>query len=266
MNLTRPWYERFQPVLILILAVLLTVWLALTPPSLLGKADAVGYAVCHRIAERSFLLGDRALPLCSRCSGMYLGALVGFIFQAFLGRRGELPARKIQWMFGVFLLAFAIDGINSYLTFFPQAPGLYTPQNGLRLATGTLVGTAMAAFLMPTFHQIVWQQWQDRPALSTFRQLILILAAAGLIAAAVASENPILVYPLALLSVLSLLTILILAYTLIWVLLLKRENSFEGWKQLQPVLLLAIITTLIQIGLIDTGRFLLTGTWAGFTL
>ncbi len=30
-------------------------------------------------------------------------------------------------------------------------------------------------------------------------------------------------------------------------------------KQLQPVLLLAIITTLVQIGLIDAGRFLLTG-------
>ncbi len=179
MNGTWPWYVRFQPVLILVLAVLLTVWLALTPPGLLGKADAVGYAVCHRIAERSFLLGDRALPLCSRCSGMYLGALVGFIFQAFLGRRGELPARKIQWMFGLFLLAFAIDGINSYLTFFPQALGLYTPQNGLRLVTGTLVGTAMAAFLMPTFHQIVWQRWQDRPAITTFRQFNLDLGGRG---------------------------------------------------------------------------------------
>ncbi len=266
MNTARPWYERYQLALLLLFGILSAVWLAFTPPGLLGKADAVGYAVCHRIAERSFLLGDRALPLCSRCSGMYLGALVGFVFQAFLGRRGELPTRRIQWMFGLFLLAFAIDGINSYLTFFPQAPGLYVPQNGLRLLTGTLLGTGIAAYLMPTFHQIIWQQWQDRPALTSFRQLFLILAAAGLIAAAIASENPILVYPLALLSVLSLLTILVLAYTMIWVMLLKRENSFEGWKQLQPFLLLAMITTLVQIGLIDAGRFLLTGTWAGFTL
>ena len=197
---------------------------------------------------------------------MYLGALVGFIYQALLGRRGELPTRKIQWTFGLFLLAFAIDGINSYLTFFPQATGLYTPQNGLRLLTGTLLGTAITAFLMPTFNQIVWQQWQERPALSTFRQLFLVLAAAGLIAAAIASENPLLVYPLAVLSVFSLLTILVLAYTLLWVMLLKRENSFEGWKQLQPFLLLAVITTLLQIGSIDVGRYLLTGTWTGFTL
>ena len=237
MNPARPWYERFQLALILILGVLLAV----------------------------FLLGDRALPLCSRCSGMYLGALVGFLYQALLGRRGELPSRRIQWAFGLFLLAFAIDGINSYMSFFPQATGLYTPQNGLRLLTGTLLGTAISSFLMPTFHQIIWRQWQDRPALSTFRQLFLVLAAAGLIAAAISGENPLLVYPLAVLSVFSLLTILILAYTLLWVMLLKRENSFEEWKQLQPFLLLAVITTLVQVGLIDAGRFILTGTWSGFT-
>lgn len=253
-------------VLLFLLGLVLVIWLALTPPGLLGKADAIGYAVCHRIAERSFLLDDRALPLCSRCSGMYLGAFAGFIFHAFLGRRGELPARRIQWAFGFFLIAFAVDGINSYLAFFPQVAGLYTPQNSLRLVTGTLLGTAMTAFLVPIFHQIVWLQWQDRPALSSFRQLGLILTAAGFISAAIASQNPILVYPLALLSILSLLTILVLAYTLIWVMLLKRENSFEGWKQLQPFLLLAVITALVQIGLIDAGRFLLTGTWAGFSI
>jgi hypothetical protein len=39
-----------------------------TPPGLLGKADAIGYAVCHRIDLRSFHLGDRQLPLCARCT------------------------------------------------------------------------------------------------------------------------------------------------------------------------------------------------------
>ncbi len=124
----------------------------------------------------------------------------------------------------------------------------------------------MAAFLVPPFHQIVWRSNGNIVQPYPPSAAILILVFAGLIAAAVASENPILVYPLGLLSVISLLTLLTLAYTMIWVLLLKRENSFTGWKQLQPVLLLAIITTLVQIGLIDAGRFLLTGTWAGFTL
>ena len=52
-------------------------WLLNTPAGLLGKADAVGYAVCHRIDLRSFNLGERQMPLCARCTGMYLGAVLG---------------------------------------------------------------------------------------------------------------------------------------------------------------------------------------------
>ena len=44
-----------QPALILLLGILLVVWLILTPPGLLGKADAIGYAVCHRIADTAML-------------------------------------------------------------------------------------------------------------------------------------------------------------------------------------------------------------------
>ncbi|NTW42077.1 MAG: response regulator, partial [Cellulomonadaceae bacterium] len=38
---------------------LLVTWLTLTPDGLLGKMDAIGCAVCHRIEERSFFLADR---------------------------------------------------------------------------------------------------------------------------------------------------------------------------------------------------------------
>ena len=55
-------------------------FLMVAPPGLLGKADALGYAVCHRIDARSFHIGTRQLPLCARCSGMYLGALLGLVF------------------------------------------------------------------------------------------------------------------------------------------------------------------------------------------
>ena len=54
-------------------------WIYIAPPGILGKADAIGYAVCHRIDERSFHVDGRQLPLCARCSGMYLGALLGLV-------------------------------------------------------------------------------------------------------------------------------------------------------------------------------------------
>ena len=60
-------------------------WFITTPPGLFGKVDAIGYAVCHRISERSFHIGSLQLPLCARCSGMYLGAVMGLVFQSIVG-------------------------------------------------------------------------------------------------------------------------------------------------------------------------------------
>ena len=45
-----------------------------------GKADHIGYAVCHQISVRSYFFGDHQLPLCARCSGQYLGALLSKSF------------------------------------------------------------------------------------------------------------------------------------------------------------------------------------------
>src|SRR5512140_2838258 len=106
----------------LVAASVLFVWLVYTPAGLLGKADAIGYAVCHRIDARSFHLGDRQLPLCARCSGMYLGAVLGLVYQSALGRRrGGLPSWRVLAVLGLFVVAFGVDGINSYLHLFPGA-------------------------------------------------------------------------------------------------------------------------------------------------
>ena len=81
--------------LVMFTAIITYFWLDFAPDGLLGKMDAVGYAVCHRIDERSFHLGERALPLCARCSGMQLGALMGLAYQSLWGRRGKFPPAKI---------------------------------------------------------------------------------------------------------------------------------------------------------------------------
>ena len=85
-----PKQQRSIPwVVIMFFLVLLGVWLALTPPGLLGKLDAIGYAVCHRIDARSYHIGERQVPLCVRCTGMYLGAMLSIIFQLVQGRKGN---------------------------------------------------------------------------------------------------------------------------------------------------------------------------------
>ena len=82
--------------ILIVAAVILYIWLIETPAGLLGKADAIGYAVCHRIDVRSFHLGVRQLPLCARCTGQYMGAVIGIIFQGlFARRRSGFPSKRV---------------------------------------------------------------------------------------------------------------------------------------------------------------------------
>lgn len=250
----------------LTLAILLVGWLVNTPAGLLGKADAIGYAVCHRIPGRSFFLGDRPLPMCARCSGMYLGALVGLLFQLRLGKRGGLPPLKILLVFIAFFIAFGIDGVNSFLHLVPNAPVLYSPQNWLRLLTGSGLGITMSGLLLPVFNQSMWKEYDSQPALGSWRELLVLMGLMGLVDLAVISENPLLIYPLALLSAAMVLVMLTLIYTILVTLVLKRENTHFQPKDLLWVALSGLTLALLQIALIDIGRFILTGTWEGFTL
>jgi uncharacterized membrane protein len=151
-----------------------TGWFISTPPGLFGKVDAIGYAVCHRISERSFHIGNIQLPLCARCSGMYLGAVTGLVFQVISGwKRSRIPHWSILALLAAFVVAFGIDGSNSYLYLLkqlspgilPKIPNLYIPNNTLRLLTGSGMGMGMALMLFPAFNQTVWADGQDKPAI-----------------------------------------------------------------------------------------------------
>ncbi len=252
--------------LIIVAGIVFGTWLYFTPAGLMGKADAAGYAVCHRITTRSFFAGDRQTPLCARCSGMYLGALLGGAYLSRYGRRAGMPPLKISLALGMSLVAFGLDGANSYLHFFPSYPGLYEPQNWLRLLTGTGLGLGIAAILVPVVHQSIWTTYDPRPALAGWRQFLPLLGLAVLLDIAILSEQPILLYPLAFLSALAIFLILTTVYTIVWLMASKRENRFQRWRDLWVPLLAGFLTALVQIGVLDALRFWLTGTWEGFLL
>lgn len=243
-------------------------WLLNTPPGLLGKADAIGYAVCHQIDLRSFHIGVRSLPLCARCSGMYLGAAVTFVFYLARGRgkAGVMPAKPLAGILALFFLAWAIDGVNSYLHFFPGVKGLYEPTNTLRLVTGSLLGIVMTTIVYAGFNQTVWRDWKPEPALRSAGDLAILLGMTALIDGTVLSEDPLILYPLALTSALAVVLMLTSIYTMIGLLLTRRENRAESWQGVITPALAGITMAFVQIGLADIVRFWLTGTWGGLQL
>lgn len=252
---------------------LLAHFLSFTPPGLLGKADGLAYAVCHRIDERSFHIGERQTPLCARCSGTFTLALLGLGAQAiFRPRRAQWPGREVWAVLAVFALAFAVDGANSYLYLIKSTrpgllgslPNLYTPHNWLRLLTGSGMGLTIAIGLFPAINQTLWRTPDERPAITGLRDLAPLLGLLALTDLAILSEQPALLYPLALLGALGVPVLLGLLFMLIWVILMRQENSFESARQLWLPLLAGLTLALLMITAIDLGRLWLTGTWGGF--
>ena len=262
------WPARALPTLFVgVAAVVFVAWLFSTPSGLLGKADAVAYAVCHRIDGRSFHIGDRQLPLCARCTGTYLGALAGMLALAVMGRRaGGLPTRPLLVVLLGFIAVMGFDGVNSYLTLFPGAPHLYEPQNWLRLVTGIFNGVAMAALVFPVLNQTLWKNWENRPALARFRDLGVLVVLGVIVIGLVLTDNPVILYPLALLSALGVVVLLTALDTTFLLILTRRDGRVERWTGALLPLLAGFTLAILQIGLIDAARFAIFRTWGGFAL
>jgi uncharacterized membrane protein len=250
-------------------------WFINTPPGLLGKADAIGYAVCHRISERSFHIGSIQLPLCARCSGMYLGAVTGLVFQSILGwKRMKIPHWSMLALLGVFVAAFGIDGSNSYLYLLKQIspgilsniPNLYVPNNTLRLLTGSGMGLSIGLMLFPAFNQTVWGDGEDKPAITGWKWFGLLLGIQLVFDLLVLTESPVVLYPLAIISTLGVWLLLSMVYSMVWVMLMGQDNKFSKLRQLWLPLLAGLTIAMIQTAAVDALRFWLTGTWGAFPL
>jgi uncharacterized membrane protein len=251
--------------------ILLMGWIE-TPPGILGKADAVGYAVCQRIDLRSFHIGIRQLPLCSRCTGQYIGAMIGLLFQALYSRRRSgFPAKVVLVVLGALCLAYAIDGVNSYLYLppfvkvFPSLPHLYQPTNSLRLLTGTGMGLVIAMILYPAFVGSLFENPNVRPAIGGFKPLFFMLALSFLVDLFILTQSPYVLYPAALISSGGVVILLSLAYSIVFLRILKQENKLTRLSQAGIPLFVGLMVTMSQLAIFDLVRFIITGTWSGIS-
>ena len=254
--------------------IVFAVWFSFTPPGLLGKADAIGYAICHRIDERSFHIGDRQLPLCARCTGEFYSAGISLLFFGFFSKKQSgMPGWKLGIPLLLFLAAFGIDGSNSFLYLLKQTsggvlnniPNLYIPNNTLRLFTGSGMGIALAAVLYPAFNQSAWKDATPDRALD-WKKLGILIGMILLVDLAILTESPIVLYPIAILSVLGVLALLIMVFSMVWLMIMRQENEFTALRQMWLPFLAGTTLAFLMISAIDLLRFRLTGTWGGFPL
>lgn len=242
-------------------------WLLYTPAGLTGKADAIGYAICHQIPVRSFQINGQPISLCARCTGMYVGVFVGLAYQLIIARRrSEWPDKFKLAVFVVFFLAFAIDGSNSAFTLFFGRGLLYDTTNLTRLITGTGMGLTMAGMVLPAFNQTLYRAYDPRPYFKTWRSLGGYFFIGAVCTALILTESPFFLRLFAYLGVIGVVVILTMLYTMVGMTIFSKENSVSGLGAAVPWLLGGLTFAFLHLGAIDLVRFMLTGTWEGFHL
>ncbi len=250
-------------------------FLYIAPAGILSKADAIGYAVCHRLDARSFHVDGRQLPLCARCSGMYLGAVLGMVFLSLTYRRSAgTPPKIVIGILILFGLAFAVDGSNSYLYLMKSVagsrlgfvPNLYIPNNTLRLFTGSGTGLGMAVAVFVSLNQTLWKDWDTKPVLGKPRHFLILVAIMLLADLLVLPEWSWVLYPVSFISAGGVLLLLTLVYAMVWTMLMRQENQYMNLREAWLPVLAGLTIALLQITLIDVFRLWLTHTWGGFPL
>jgi hypothetical protein len=71
-------------------------------------------------------------------------------------------------------------------------------------------------------------------------------------------------YPVAYVSALGTLSLLVIVFSILWIMIMRQDNSFENVRQLWLPFLSGLTLALLMILSIDLVRLQFTGTWSGF--
>ena len=253
-------------IVLLTFVFLAMVWLRFTPPGFWGKLSAIGYSVCHQMTARSFHVEGHTFPLCARCTGMYLGAMVGLAYHLSWGRKGSFPPLQIMYVLAFFIAAFGIDGINSFTQLLPWAKHLYETTNATRVISGAGMGIVISAIIAPSFNQTVWADVTPQPALSSLKKLANVLIVIAILLLAILGEYIPVMYFAAVAGGLSVFVLISVLYTIIAVMLLRRDGKVLHTDQLALPVVMGMCAALVQISIMTLIRYSLTQTWLPINL
>lgn len=210
--------------------------------SLLDRLRWLVSGICAQLPTHSFYPGNERLPLCARNTGIYLGFIVTLLTLCATGRgrAQRLPPLPIIIFLLLGVMAMAVDGFNSFLLDLGLAH-LYQPHNLLRLATGLATGLALAVLALPPLNYLFWREYNDKRSVSSWLALLWLMPGLILSFFAVASQNALVLYPIALVSTAGLLVVISSVNLIVILALSKREQIFAYYHQLLPFFGLALL-------------------------
>ncbi len=254
----RSFFPRF--LFIGIPATIVGLFIVVTPPGLWEKARLIGYALCHQLPQRSFFFDGYQSPLCARCTGMYLGFLIGLAFLIVRRRThsARMPTTAMIAVLIGFIVLMGIDGINSTISVIPGAPQLYHTTNIHRIVTGSLFGLAMCMLFFPVFSTAIWRQPSGDRSVKNWRELIGMMLVAFAIDAVVLTQADWLLYPITIVSIVGPLLLLSFMGAIIVLTMRNLANSVDRWRQLATPMFAGLAFGLVLITMMDVFRASIT--------
>jgi uncharacterized membrane protein len=97
--------------------------------------------LCHQIPARSFYFAEHPLAVCSRCTGIYGGFLLGAIVYPIVRSLRSTGTPQRKWLF-IAAIPLAIDFSLEFL-------GIWHNTHSSRFFTGALLGSVVVFYVLP---------------------------------------------------------------------------------------------------------------------
>ena len=115
-------------------------------PGFSAAIYAVGSMVCHQRPERSFHRDEAQYPVCARCLGLYVGAVVGAVGWLIVAGLDGSPRRRAADLASSGLRrALIVTAGPTLITVATAMIGWWDPNNTVRAALALPLGASIAA-------------------------------------------------------------------------------------------------------------------------
>jgi len=109
----------------------------------LALVYAAGCVICHQLPERSFFLDGRQLPVCARCTGLYLSGAAGFLGWCFWKATRGWPRFTVSPQLALAIVIGA--AVPTALSYFAGIAGIWDGSNLTRALLAMPLGLSAGA-------------------------------------------------------------------------------------------------------------------------
>jgi uncharacterized membrane protein len=153
--------KKYQKVVYIIILCITLLWNSgiLIAPLWSGKVDFRGdisnflylfyEKSCHQLEDRSFFLNSSKFGVCSRCTFVYLGFIIGVLFYPFIRKLNKLELPPI-W---IILTGAALVAIDAGLDIFNVVKNTFIS----REITGFIMGVVLPFYIVPGIIRIFYE-------------------------------------------------------------------------------------------------------------